>query len=1240
MSKISQIEAELKTMEQGVFQKLCDAFLFMKYKRPPKSEGGAKGTDKTIVGTPDSFIILPNGNYIFIEYTTQQTGVGKKFLDDLVKDFDEKETGVPISKIETICLCYNSQLSPDKTNKIIEFCSSKSTDVEFIDLDTLKHEIYNYPKLAKDFLNVETDTEQILRPADFVVELENKGTSQTNVFFGREDELKELTDLLELNSITILTGKPGIGKTRIAREAAEEFIKNNEDYELFCIYNKGQPIYHDLKAYFIRGRKYIVIVDDANRIGDFPSIARLARSENCEVKLIVTVRDYVFEKVKKHLEAENYSYSVLELNLLEDDDIKKILKSLKVTNPYCVNKITKIADGNPRLVIMSADHALVDDDCSKLDDVTDIYDKFFEPLISGGELEDKTLLSVLGVICFFRVVDKHNEKLINRIYESFGIGENEFWECVFKLHSLEFVNLYEKNVVKIADQVLANYFFYLVFIKKGILDFSILLNDYLPDLSGKIIESLYPILEHFKAKEILKVLSPKIDKKYFEIKSNKERLLNFFEVFGFCKIEELLLFIQHEIEQLPDGDPEPYEFRQEGTVNWWHLDLDYPFLKPLKTFGHHPNDNFQISLELLFQYIIKAPAILPAVIRYFEEELIFDEEDHRYGYWIQTELFDFLYKKIDEGDNDELFVGALFEIAPKFLKTQFQRSKGGRKKATISIYKLMIQNTPDIEKLRKGIFEKIFSLNKVHQDKVLTFLEEYGTTWEQHPQKELYEYDIQFIIYFIQNNLSPEDFRHCQVVHAYVNRLESLKVSLPQGEMLIAQFNNKKFKLNGILEINYSDWDEIDKKSEGENFDDYNQKRLADYFSDCRLEDYFNLIEDIEDLVKLNRKGDNTIYLSLEIILLNLLDKSPEDCLAVVKHLFKINNPYHFYSGKTITRLLENFSEDKIYEVITSYEFNGKTTWLFQFFMNLKQDQVTSFYKDRLLEIYSSFEGRQYLFFDYLNNYKVIEPRIFTKVFTILLKKVKEEGLILNFRVPAFFKDHYSEFDNDLPLLKKIYLYCYIDHHYSFDRDGNHFSGLYQRDNDFLFEFLQEVLKDKHMISREDFKFAFHFVWNYESAEEIITKIIEFTEGKVIWSMGDDLVSKFFPSNDLSPRIDSFLIDYIQQNSSDKAKMNIVFKVICMCYPDSRVKYLQELLLHNTDLDLWTYLPIDKGNSFMIARSHIPSHELKIEFWESLLPIFSGKVEYLKLKQLVQSKIKSLKNKIEAELKRNFINDY
>jgi hypothetical protein len=50
------------------------------------------GADKVIKGTPDTLIALPNGNYIFAEYATQQSGICAKFMNDLGKCFDEVST--------------------------------------------------------------------------------------------------------------------------------------------------------------------------------------------------------------------------------------------------------------------------------------------------------------------------------------------------------------------------------------------------------------------------------------------------------------------------------------------------------------------------------------------------------------------------------------------------------------------------------------------------------------------------------------------------------------------------------------------------------------------------------------------------------------------------------------------------------------------------------------------------------------------------------------------------------------------------------------------------------------------------------------------------------------------------------------------------------------------------------------------------------------------------------------------
>ena len=108
MSKINQIESKLLELDGGTFQKLADSYLHKKGYEQINPLGSVVGIDKSRKGSPDTFIPLPNGKYIFAEYTTQQVGVFKKLKGDLKKCFNEAKTGISVSKIEEIVICHTS----------------------------------------------------------------------------------------------------------------------------------------------------------------------------------------------------------------------------------------------------------------------------------------------------------------------------------------------------------------------------------------------------------------------------------------------------------------------------------------------------------------------------------------------------------------------------------------------------------------------------------------------------------------------------------------------------------------------------------------------------------------------------------------------------------------------------------------------------------------------------------------------------------------------------------------------------------------------------------------------------------------------------------------------------------------------------------------------------------------------------------------------------------------------------
>lgn len=101
MTRLTQIEVALKAINEAKFQQLCDAY-FLNLGYDVKSNGSVIGKEKTKKGTPDSYILLENDKYIFIEYTTREDGLFKKLSDDIAACFDTKKVNIPISKIEKI----------------------------------------------------------------------------------------------------------------------------------------------------------------------------------------------------------------------------------------------------------------------------------------------------------------------------------------------------------------------------------------------------------------------------------------------------------------------------------------------------------------------------------------------------------------------------------------------------------------------------------------------------------------------------------------------------------------------------------------------------------------------------------------------------------------------------------------------------------------------------------------------------------------------------------------------------------------------------------------------------------------------------------------------------------------------------------------------------------------------------------------------------------------------------------
>lgn len=1243
MSKITQIERELLIANDSIFHRLCSSYIHYKLGYPITDKGLAKGKDKPAKGTPDSYV-LDNDKTLFVEVSTQESGILEKFKKDISKCIELVKTGI---EFEKIFLCYNSRMDLTDKNELLDLGIENDINIEIITIDELKYDLLRpYGFLANEFLGIELDTGQILEIERFVFENDKKTTSLQNPFISRKAELDNVVKTLEQNRIVILSGHPGTGKTRLAIEAASIIKEKQSQIKTLVITNKGQSIYNDLHSYFLPNNEYLVIVDDANRIGELNRILELSLLEELAIKIIITVRDYALNKIiKQFQELDKLSFQPIKIEKLTSKEIEEILSSLKITNPQCVNKITYISNGNPRLAMMAAEHALETNNCNALNNVTDIYDKYFSKyIIEIEELNNKSLLKTLGIASFNRNFSREEIELNKITFEAFEISENDFWENVFLLHDLELVDLFEKQIVKISDQIIAEYFFYYIFIKEKIVDFTIILETYLDKYSGKIRDNLYPVLNNFDQFKIMEIIQEPVSKYYESIKSNEDLIYKFFEIFWFDRKTELLVWLQERIESIELKTDIKYNFTEsKDTFNF----NKYPYLELLKLFGHHPDENFAISLEILFSYVFREPSILPDVVKYLKNDLAFKTQSSEHNYYIQIRLFDFVFDKVKSESNSNFYKELLLELSNKFLQIYFEDTKSGiRDRNTIVFSQVYIHPTDSIKKLRSKIWEFLLSEFHNYEEKAFNVLSDYikqsFTSIFQHeerskkdtPAKKIAEFDKTYVLRFFENILSKENYLHCKLFESFIDRYEEDEEKYLH---LKKKFTNRIYELSLILK-----WDFLKLKK---NYDvelrdelkEIKKREIQDYFHDFKYEDYIQLFDDISYLLTVESNHSFGFQNSLEIIFLQLLEIDSDLFLSVLKHLITNGNILEFNSFNVVDGLVNNSNYDTvtIYNFISQGdEYKMKCIWKQHFFYCLKESEVNQYYYSELIELYRNWQNNFYVRFEFWEKFKTEDSNIFITVFKILLDRTKSEDFTFDFHYWTLFEKFIVEFKDDMDCLKNLYLFKEEnDTHFDFDK--KYLKKIVEIDNEFLFVVLEKVFTGNDYRSSRHENYRFSFIWDFENYKYLIEKSIETLKDK--FSLGDNVINFLFPTN-ITDKVKAFISELIVKNHDEEELLRKIFNVITYSYSNERLYFLAILLEHINNIEIIESLELIQN--FKSGGSLIPFYEADKKFWKEFEELLSHDVRFLKLKLWTKQKQIGCDRTIEWHRKRDFVSDF
>lgn len=1243
--RLKLIEQQLLGIDSAAFQNLCDAYLYLREK-PLASinrTGSQFGKQKTVQGTPDTFIRYADGRLRFIEYTTKTDDLVNKIKDDIDKCLDDSITGVPTNQIDKITIFFNSRLAPEKETAIFKYAETKVNRIELIGLDWLALEIFSkYLILAKDILGIPLDTGQLLPLQNFIEEYTNKGgklsTPLDNTFLHRKSELSDIGQILSSNDLLIICGAPGVGKTKIALEAIGQFVSGNKDFEAFAVSKKDQDISEDLKIHLQQEGNYILLVDDANRqLLNFKQILGVFREKRKgNIKLIITVRDYALNEVLQ--ECLDYQHQTKTLEKFNDQEITELISSdsFEIKNHKYQDRIVDIADGNARLAIMAARLANQEQVGFLYGDgerVFELYDSYFKTFIKDFDIfGSKVLLKTLGIISFFFTINRNDKEFLEKVLNLFDIDYYNFNEAIDELEKRELIEI-RYNHARVSEQVMATYFFYKTFIKEEMLSFRILLFNFFPTWKSRFSDTIIPANNSFGYENVITKINTVLDEYLHSILQDEEEVLNFFSLFCFYKPEEMLEYFYNKIHKTAEVNNPIYTTKYELNDFTWEKDKTLDFLS--KLFIYY-SKNFIPVLELAFEYCRKNPDSLPELIKIIREKLLFNYQDESFGFVRQVELLNLLISKSKEKQLHYLQV--FFTLSNTFLSHHFESTEGGRNHSYI-IYNYPIPFCEIITEFRKSVWTTLFDYYETYSDEVLSVIKEFRAEFKD-AIPEILEFDLSLLIPFIDDKLIPTLFENIYIVNSLIGRLNGENITDRSYQHLKLKFQSKEYDY--YKKLDWDNWEDY-KYEDHEDFERQKEEDIRRSLIMQSNDELAILNNAIQKAILVSKDGDLNIEHGLSISISENFYLNEELGFKFLQSVLS-NYPTELYPLYDLLRIIVNKSSYwaiRLWDFIKEWKNDCKLSWQLSFFRVLPKEFVNEAYLNELLDTINYINKNCYLHFDSFEKFLLIRPSIIEEIVEIVLIKNEKENLFIKFS-NDFFEEYSVILEKNFDLLRRVFLQQERKSNRSSDYQNNGLKSLLAINPNFLLEYLIEFYTDGEKSYRKNTHKRFEFVWDLSNYEVLIEKSVNLMiANNRYFGISEHPIVIFFHhlnENQLEKAKD-FLLEFISKNYLEETKMNIVFDVIRNNLKD----FFEEAFLHylNLNSNVESFKKITWiGNKSSYVGDVIVG-EIRANQWQNILSIVEksdNQLPLISIRNFIKNRINSQLMYGEEERKREFIN--
>lgn len=1242
MGRLKLIEQALIGINEAVFQDLCNSFLVRTNSNYStfSSPGSQEGKQKTTKGTPDSFFLLPSGNYIFVEHSTNISEGVKKLKKDVEKCLDSTKTKIPHSKIDEIILCFNFKLNAAEVNDLKKMVKGKRIKMSLNNLHDLATELHlNHRDLVQTYLGLPIDTGQIVSIEQYIEEYEKGSqgiaTKLSNEFLHREDELARIMQALERSDFLILTGQPGVGKTKLAIETIRNLSDEAAKYSAYAVSNKSADLLDDLYTHLDANTNNIIFVDDANRIDRFSQISGYYQSKRKgQLKVIITVRDYALSVINNL--CVGFSPEIIPVSKFDDEQIKALIESndLEILNQDYQKDIVRIADGNARLAIMTALLAKENQDISVLRNVSDLFETYYSTFVKDeGAFGDPTNMKCLGLIAFFYTLPYKDESIMDPILASFDITRDEFIEAIDRLELLELVTIQYDNV-KVQEQNLSVFFFFKSFIQEDLLSFQILLEEFFNrQTKERFRECLVPATNTLGAETVIEKIRPILSNYWQAHQNDDEVAQEFMSLFWYFLQDECLAYCYSRIESIPQCGDAHYETKYDANDFSYMRD---PIFELLDDFFRYSNKEFSTAVELAFAYVSKEPAKFPLLLHTIRTRVTYDRTDYKFGFFRQRSLFDYI---IDNIENGEIYEIAFLELATTFMGFSFHQD-GGMRGNTYSFYNYRVPVVKPITDLRGRILSIVEERFSMRPEQSMKVIENYGSGLME-AQLELIQSDVHGIITIMEECMDRGSFEHCLVVQDRVQWLEKKGVSDPRLTVLKDSFVNELYDTYVVIDWNrlanresleWSDWRE---------YETLKEESICKKYVFNNLDDFMAFYAHFESIYEIRPEQQN--LRSLEVVLESHLEQSFDAGYLMLKHMVDTGNKCGFVPNRLFQRHCSNKEQAiQLWTVIDEIGFQGQEHWKVSYFNYVTLDAIggsEGVAIEALVHTIKNATENLNVYFDHYERFLEKEPHLFE----FLLKEVVENNRSTDGKIQLWddlFAKHFESL-GPIGYVKEAYLQqCQIQQYFDTSHEG--LKRIVDEDGEFLFEFLTSF-ENKYGYPHPSEANNWSFVWQYQDAESRVARAIsQVADHEYYHGISDHFANVFFKGLDedaTGKRADEFLLDYLRKNLDSSNRVNAVIDIVRTSrkgiYDDALLLYIAEGPSVDQFQQIWW-----RGNGGTVWNGDVIIADIEAADWTRIRETIKGAnlgIKALPIIDHINAVIQSCLEKGDAERKQKFV---